>query len=159
MRSYRLGYPKRALNDHYLRDYFNSTVYFDGVEKRNRHVCVDRSLWRSEPIKCLSFHPLYKKDERRLLFLSRIPFHLPETLKHLASLRIRFTHWFIHSIVKHFTITTRDAKAPPLPKTPRSDKVYHDSIGTRMAKTQNQSHPSFSQNPKQGLVTSNFWRD
>ena len=34
------GYPKRALNDHYLRDYFNSAVYFDGVEKRNRHVGV-----------------------------------------------------------------------------------------------------------------------
>ena len=34
------GYPKRALNDRYLRDYFNSAVYFDGVEKRNRHVGV-----------------------------------------------------------------------------------------------------------------------
>jgi len=96
----------------------------------------DRSLWRSEPIKCLPFHPLYKKGERRLWFLSRIPFHLPETLKYLASLRIRFTYWFIHLIVKHFTITTRDAKAPPLPKTPRSDKAYHGSIGTRMAETQ-----------------------
>ena len=136
-----------------------STVYFDRVEKRNRHVCVDRSLWRSEPIKCLPLHPLYKREERRLLFLSRIPFHPPATLKYLASLRIRFTHWFIHLIVIHFTITTRDAKAPPLPKAPRSDKANHGSIGTRMAKAQNQPHPSFSQNPKQGLVTSNFRRD
>ena len=96
MRSYRLGYPKRALNDHYLRDYFNSTVYFDGVEKRNRHVCFDRYLGRSEPIKCLPLHPLYKKEERRLLFLPRIPFHPPEILKYLASPRVHFTHWFIH---------------------------------------------------------------
>ena len=27
------GYPKRAFNDLYLRDYFNSTVCFDEVEK------------------------------------------------------------------------------------------------------------------------------
>ena len=90
------GCPKHAFNVLYLRDYFNSTVYFDGVGKRNRHVCVDRFLWRSEPIKCLPLHPLYKKEKRRLLFLPRIPFHPPEILKYLASLRIRFTHWLIH---------------------------------------------------------------
>ena len=33
-------------------------------------------------------------------------------------------------------------RSPPLPKTPRPDKAYHGSIGTRMAKTQNQPHPS-----------------
>uniref|UniRef100_A0A7N2MTV7 BED-type domain-containing protein n=1 Tax=Quercus lobata TaxID=97700 RepID=A0A7N2MTV7_QUELO len=60
------GYPKRAFNDHYLRDYFNSAVCFDGVEKRNRRVCVGRFLWRSEPIKCLPLHPLYKKEGRRI---------------------------------------------------------------------------------------------
>jgi len=69
MRSYRLGIPKRAFNDHYLRDCFNSAVCFDGVEKRNRHVCVGRFLWISEPIKCLPLHPQYKKEKRRLLFL------------------------------------------------------------------------------------------
>ena len=63
------GYPKRAFNDLYLRDYFNSTVCFDEVEKWNRHVCVCRFLWRSEPIKCLPLHPPYKKEGRRLLFL------------------------------------------------------------------------------------------
>ena len=63
------GYPKRAFNDLYLRDYFNSTVCFDEVEKWNRHICVYRFLWRSEPIKCLPLHPPYKKEGRRLLFL------------------------------------------------------------------------------------------
>ena len=62
------GYPKRAFNNLYLRDYFNSTVCFDEVEKRNQHACVCRFLWRSEPIKCLPLHPLYKKEGRRFLY-------------------------------------------------------------------------------------------
>ena len=63
------GCPKRAFNDLYLQDYFNSTVCFDEVEKWNRHICVCRFLWRSESIKCLPLHPPYKKEGRRLLFL------------------------------------------------------------------------------------------
>ena len=78
MRSYRLGYPNRAFNGRYLRDYFNSTVCFDGMGKRNRHACAGRSLWRSEPIQCLPLHPLYKKEGGRLLFLQRIPLHPSE---------------------------------------------------------------------------------
>ena len=68
------GYPRRAFNNLYLRDYFNSTVCFDEVEKRNRHACVCRFLWRSEPIKCPPLHPLYKKDRRRLLLFVKSPF-------------------------------------------------------------------------------------
>ena len=88
IRSCRLGIQNVLLNDHYLRDYFNSAVYFDGVEKRNRHVCVGRFLWRSEPIKCLPLHPLYKKEGRRLLFLQRIPF-----LRYLTSCRAGGCPW------------------------------------------------------------------
>ena len=68
------GYLKRAFNGRYIRDYFNSAVCFDGVEKRNRHVCVCRFLWRSESIKCLPLHPLYKKEGRSLLFFVKNPF-------------------------------------------------------------------------------------
>ena len=154
-----MGYPKRALNDHYLRDYFNSTVYLMGWRSGTGVLGFADSFGDPNLLNAPRSALCISRTGGGLLFLSRIPFHLPETLKYLASLRVRFTHWFINLIVKHFTVTTRDAKAPPLPKTPRSDKAYHGSIGTRVAKTQNQSHPSFSQNPKQGFVTSNFRRD
>ena len=90
------GYSRRAFNGLYLWNCFNSTVCFDEVEKWNRRVCVCRFLWRSEPIKCPPLHPLYKMERRRLLFFVKSPFSSFWDFKYLASLRVYFTHWFIH---------------------------------------------------------------
>ena len=44
------GYPKRAFNDFYLRDYLNSTVLFDEVGKWNGYIFVYRFSWKSGQI-------------------------------------------------------------------------------------------------------------
>ena len=40
------GYPQRAFNDFYLRDYFKFDGLFDEVGKWNRYIFVYRFFWK-----------------------------------------------------------------------------------------------------------------
>ena len=58
-----------------------------------------------------------------------------------------------------FEIGVSNERTIPLPETPYSYEVQNGSVRAGMAETQDLSYLPFSQNPKQGLVTSNFRRD
>ena len=143
------GYPKRVFNNFPLRD-LSDLMVIDGAGKRNGHILVCRFPWRSEYIKYLPLSPPYKKKRRELFPSYMNPLDSSQSLLLPSGYTLN---------CDTFTIVISNEGTIPFPKTSCSNKTRNGSVRARMAETQDLSHFPFSQNPKQGLVTSNFRRD
>ena len=143
------SYPKRVFNIFPLRDLPDVTV-IDGMGERNRRVLICRSPWRSERVVYPFLRPLYKERRQKMILSYQNP--LGSSQSSLLPSGCTLSN-------NTFTIVISHEQTILFPETPCPSKAQDGSIRARMAETQDLSHLPFSQNLKQGLVTSYFRRD
>ena len=140
------GYPKRVFNIFPLRDLPDLTV-IDSVGKRNGCTFICRFPWRSEGIMTPFPRPLYKERWWKLILSYLNPSYSSQSSLLPSGCTLSDNT---------FTIVISHEQTIPFPETPCLSKARDGSVRARVAETQDLSPLPFSQNPKQGLVTSHF---
>lgn len=143
------GYLQRVFNIFpFTRPPRSNGYWWRGGTKRRILLC--RFPWGSERVIYPFLRPLYKERRQKVIFSYLNPSD-PSQSSLLQS---------GYSLSDNTSpIVISHEQTLPFPETPCPNKTWDGSVRARMAETQDLPPHSFSQNPKQGLVTPHFRRD